>query len=356
MPNAEIREALRLIGSAPSFSAMLEQVSQLAALDKPVLIVGERGTGKELVASRVHYLSMRWEQQYNTLNCGALSDSLIESELFGHEAGAFTGAVKRHQGLFERSDGGTLFMDELATTSARVQEQLLRVIEYGEFQRIGGRETLHSDLRLIAATNEDLPTLAEQGKFRYDLLDRLSFDVVTLPPLRARQEDIPELAEHFANGMSRELGREFFAGFAPEAIDNMLNHYWPGNVRQLKNTVERSVYRHTDVDTPVSEIVFDPFESPYRPSATPASTETQTTGDTAEHMPIATEHSPRSKPCEAITLSANFNLRDHLEQRERDHIASALAQEKFNQRRAADLLGLSYHQLRASLRKFPDLV
>ena len=343
MENTETRDALRLIGSAPSFSSMLEHVSLAATLNKPLLIVGERGTGKELVASRVHYLSGRWEQQYNTLNCGALSDSLIESELFGHEAGAFTGANKRHAGLFERSHGGTLFMDELATTSARVQEQLLRVIEYGEFQRIGGSETLHTDLRLVAATNEDLPSLARSGKFRHDLLDRLSFDVITLPPLRERLEDIPLLAEHFANGMSRELEREFFAGFADEVMDKMLEYQWPGNVRELKNTVERSVYRHQQTDEVLSEIVFDPFDSPYRPLAA-----RQDAIDEGEPAPADTPPKPP-------ILSAGFKLRDHLEEQERNYIAQALEMEKHNQRKAAERLGLSYHQIRASLRKFPEL-
>src|SRR5690606_34031380 len=148
--------------------------SQVAPLDKPVLIIGERGTGKELIAARLHFLSQRWEQTYLKMNCAALNENLLESELFGHEAGAFTGASKRHEGRFERADGGTLFIDELATTSAMVQEKLLRVIEYGEFERVGGNRPVKVDTRLVAATNEDLPTLAEQGKFRADLLDRLA--------------------------------------------------------------------------------------------------------------------------------------------------------------------------------------
>ena len=152
-----------------------------------MLIAGERGTGKELIAARLHFLSNRWEGEYVKMNCAAISDSLLETELFGHEAGAFTGATKTHKGRFERAHGGTLFLDELATTSALVQEKLLRIIEYGEYERVGGNRTLHCDVRLIAATNEDLPALADRGQFRLDLLDRLAFDVLTLPPLRERQ-------------------------------------------------------------------------------------------------------------------------------------------------------------------------
>ena len=176
-----------LIGQSNSFLEVLDQVSQIAPLNKPVLIIGERGTGKELIAARLHYLSKRWQQSYIKMNCAALNDNLLESELFGHESGAFTGANKRHLGRFEQANQGTLFLDEIANTSVLTQEKLLRVIEYGEFERVGGAKTIHTDVRLVAATNEDLPTLAKKGKFRADLLDRLAFDVITLPPLRERQ-------------------------------------------------------------------------------------------------------------------------------------------------------------------------
>ncbi|WP_373854686.1 sigma 54-interacting transcriptional regulator, partial [Lonsdalea populi] len=183
---------------------MLEQVSQLAQLNKPVLVIGERGTGKELIASRLHYLSPRWQGPFISLNCAALNENLLDSELFGHEAGAFTGAQKRHLGRFERADSGTLFLDELATAPMLVQEKLLRVIEYGVLERVGGGQSLQVDVRLVCATNDDLPALAAQGKFRADLLDRLAFDVVQLPPLRQRQQDIMLLADHFAVQMCRE--------------------------------------------------------------------------------------------------------------------------------------------------------
>ncbi len=170
-----------LLGEANSFLEVLEQVSRLAPLDKPVLVIGERGTGKELIANRLHYLSSRWQGPFISLNCAALNDNLLDSELFGHEAGAFTGASKRHPGRFERADGGTLFLDELATAPMLVQEKLLRVIEYGELERVGGSQPLQVNVRLVCATNADLPQMVEEGHFRADLLDRLAFDVVQLP-------------------------------------------------------------------------------------------------------------------------------------------------------------------------------
>ena len=219
-----------LVGEAPAFRAMLAQVSQLAPLDRPVLVVGERGTGKELIAARLTYLSPRWDKPFLTVNCAALAESLLDSELFGHEAGAFTGAVRRRASRFELADGGTLFLDEIAAASHAVQEKVLRVIEYGTFERVGGNEPLAVDVRLIAAANADLPALAEAGRFRSDLLDRLAFDVVTMPPLRARAEDIPLLAEHFARAMTRNLGRGAFAGFTQAAMARLEAHSWPGTI------------------------------------------------------------------------------------------------------------------------------
>ncbi len=347
-PAEDARSATRLIGAAPSFSAMLQHVSTVAPLNKPVLVVGERGTGKELVASRIHYLSSRWDKHFETLNCAAINDSLMESELFGHEAGAFTGASKRHSGRFERSHGGSLFMDELATTSQRVQQQLLRVIEYGEFQRLGGNEVLRSDVRLIAATNEDLPSLAKAGKFRFDLLDRLSFDVVTLPPLRERHDDILLLAEHFATGMSRELGLDYFAGFSQHAEQQLQEYNWPGNVRELKNVIERSVYRNEQTDDALDQIVFDPFASPYRPRQRVAQ---EDNGD--EFSKPSQTHSPAH---DAARGAIPGDLRAHLDDVEKQCIATALKQSRYNQKKAAESLGLSYHQIRASLRKFPELL
>jgi psp operon transcriptional activator len=341
-------EPERLLGESPAFLQILEEVSQVAPLEKPVLIVGERGTGKELIAARLHFLSDRWEGEYVKMNCAAINDSLLETELFGHEAGAFTGATKAHKGRFERAHGGTLFLDELATTSALVQEKLLRVIEYGEYERVGGNRTLFCDVRLIAATNEDLPALAEQGKFRHDLLDRLAFDVITLPPLRQREGDILVLAEHFAVSMAQELGRELFPGFSPEAREKLENYAWPGNVRELKNVVERCVYRH-DEDTPVEEIVFDPFESPFRLSE-PTDQARTATGPDGSSDPA--DGSAPASPAAEGPVSFPIDLKQTVQNYEIDLIEKALVEAKHNQRKAAEMLEVTYHQLRGYLKKY----
>ncbi|MBG0751696.1 MULTISPECIES: phage shock protein operon transcriptional activator [Pectobacterium] len=320
-----LQEKENLLGEANSFLEVLEQVSQLAQLNKPVLVIGERGTGKELIASRLHYLSHRWQGPFVSLNCAALNENLLDSELFGHEAGAFTGAQKRHLGRFERADGGTLFLDELATAPMLVQEKLLRVIEYGMLERVGGRDQLQVDVRLVCATNDDLPALAASGKFRADLLDRLAFDVVQLPPLRERQQDIMLLADHFAIQMCRELHLPLFPGFTPAARQTLLNYGWPGNIRELKNVVERSVYRHGDSEQLLDAIILNPFRR------TPAVQEkTQTTSGQPD-LPL--------------------DMKQWLLEQEKSLIDRALTQAKFNQRKAAELLGLTYHQLRGLLKK-----
>lgn len=328
-----------LVGGSPLLMDVIDQVSSLAPLSKPVLILGERGTGKELIAERLHFLSRRWDEAFLKLNCAAMSDSLLESELFGHEAGAFTGATKRHQGRFERADGGTLFLDELATCSLRVQEKLLRVIEYGEFERLGGQQTLRVDVRLIAATNEDIPRLAEQGEFRADLLDRLAFDVVNLPPLRYRKDDIAELAEHFATGMCLELDRAYFPGFSGQALEQLEAYDWPGNIRELKNVVERSVYRSGDHEAPVDSVLINPFQTPWRDAGgSPNQTEAKSLVETAvETMPVR--------------LSGAESLPERMRVLERQALEEALAQHHFNQSQTAEALGLTYHQLRSYLRK-----
>jgi len=325
------RPTQQIIGEAPVFMEMLEHVSRAAPLDKPVLVVGERGTGKELISSRLHYLSDRWEQTVVKVNSAALTESILESELFGHEAGAFTGAARTHVGHFERADGGTLVLDELATISLRMQEKILRVIEYGEMQRVGGSETLQVDVRIVGSTNSDLQALAARGKFRDDLLDRLAFDVITVPPLRERLEDVLPLAHAFAVNMVSELRRSYFPGFSPRASSALLRHPWPGNVRELKNSVERSVYRSDDPEKPIARIAFDPFDSPFKlagPKKEPART-----------LPVQ----------RAPLLPAD--LKQRLIETERDFLQAALEKARYNQRRAADLLGLSYHQLRGKLRK-----
>lgn len=347
-----------LIGQANSFLEVLEQISQVAPLNKPVLVIGERGTGKELVAARLHFLSKRWEQNYVKLNCAALSDSLLESELFGYEAGAFTGASKRREGRFEYAHEGSLFLDELANTSPLIQEKLLRVIEYGEFERVGGTRTVKVDVRLIAATNEDLPTLAERGEFRADLLDRLAFDVITIPPLRERSADIMVLAEHFAINMARELGLELFQGFSKKAKDLLLEYDWPGNIRELKNVVERAVYR-TPEGLPVHEIILDPFESKFRPTQRiKAPARPSVVSGHAENAVTTTASASDSSNSTQTpaSMSAQHSFPIDLKQAAQDYeiemIQAALKDAQFNQKKTAEKLSLTYHQLRGYLKKY----
>ena len=328
-------QVVQIIGEAPAFLATLEHVSRAAPVSRPVLVVGERGTGKELIAGRLHYLSERWEQPLVKVNCAALTESILESELFGHEAGAFTGASRQHLGHFERADGGTLILDELGTVSMRVQEKILRVIEYGEFERVGGSETLEVDVRVVAATNEDLQSRVAAGTFRADLLDRLAFDVITVPPLRERRDDILPLAHAFAVNICAELKRSHFPGFSSRAASTLLHQSWPGNVRELKNAVERSVYRSRDPEAAVDDIVFDPFDSPYRLRD--------------ERSAAAPPRTSRGVAREQPALPADLDTeRDKFERR---YVLAALGQSNYNQKVAAGLLGLSYHQFRSRMKK-----
>ena len=340
-----------LIGEASCFLEIIEQVSLLAPIDKPALVVGERGTGKELIAARLHFLSYRWEQPFIKLNCAAINENLLETELFGHESGAFTGANKRNLGRFELAHNGTLFLDEIGNSSLSVQEKLLRVIEYGEFERVGGNKTIKVDVRLVAATNENLPELAEQGKFRADLLDRLAFDVVTIPPLRARIEDIQILAEHFALAMTKELERDYFPGFSRNAINELISYDWPGNVRELKNVVERNIYKSAP-DQIIDEVEFDPFSSPFQLSGErfkkPKRKEER--HETETNVSNETTNEDTVQPTEHLEFPIDFKQK--MVDTEISIINSALESSQFNQKKCAELLGLTYHQLRGYLKKY----
>ncbi|KQT33797.1 AAA family ATPase [Sphingomonas sp. Leaf412] len=337
----------QVIGQSGAFLDALERASRAAALDRPVLVIGERGTGKELVAERLHRLSPRWDQPLVVMNCAALPETLIEAELFGHEAGAFTGATKARTGRFEEAHGGTLFLDELGTLSMGAQERLLRAVEYGEVARIGSSRPINVDVRIVAATNEHLPDKVEAHEFRADLLDRLSFEVVTLPPLRARRSDIPVLADHFGRRMAAELGWDGWPGFGPAAADAMLEYRWPGNVRELRNVVERAVYRW-ERGGAIDAIEFDPFQSPFRPgSGTPApSRPTSAAAPPAEEQEDTPVVACEEGPSDFKARVARF---------ERELLARSLAENRFNQRATAEVLGLSYDQLRHALRRH-DLI
>ena len=320
------------LGQSEAFLEFQEQLSRVAKINRPVLLVGERGTGKELAASRLHFLSNRWQGPLIALNCSALAPSLMESELFGYEKGAFTGAEHRRAGRFEASEGGTLFLDEIGTIPMEVQEKILRVVEYGAFERVGSSENIEVDVRIIGATNADLTALAAEGRFKQDLLDRLSFEVLFLPPLRERSGDILFLANHFAVRMAFELGWEDIPQFSDEAVAALEGYSWPGNVRELKNVVERAVYRSDS--SLITDIMFNPFRSPHGRHG-------------PEKEPVTMENDP---------FSTGYHINKPFNEAIRDLkiglLTRALRQSKYNQRKAARVLGLTYHQFRGLYRKY----
>jgi psp operon transcriptional activator len=333
-----MERSIQFVGQSGVFLDAVERTSRAAGLSRPVLVIGERGTGKELIAERLHQLSRRWAEPMITLNCAALPESLIEAELFGHEQGAFTGATRARAGRFEEADKGTLFLDELATLSMGAQERLLRAIEYGEVTRIGSSRPIQVDVRIVAATNEDLPRLAKEGRFRADLLDRLSFEVITLPPLRAREGDVAVLCDYFGRRMATELGWESWPGIDELAWKGLEEYPWPGNVRELRNVIERAVYRWDDWEEPVGHIVFDPFDSPWKPAAQVAPGKPE--------QPAA-PFTPSPSP----SLDAVADLRGAVDAHEKAIVENALARHRFNQRQTAKALGLSYDQLRHAMKK-----
>jgi psp operon transcriptional activator len=327
------------LGQSDAFLTFTEQLSRVARVDRPVLLIGERGSGKELAAAKLHYLSSRWEAPLVALNCAALAPALIEAELFGHERGAFTGAVQDRAGRFEAADGGTLMLDEIGLIPIEAQEKILRAVEYGSFERVGSSRPTSVDVRIIGATNADLPALARSGRFKEDLLDRLSFEVLHVPPLRERRDDILLLARHFAARMAAELGLASPPEFSRAAAAALLGHPWPGNVRELKNVVERAVYRAGD--GAIGEIVFDPFARTGRRDAGPA-------------LPVAppgASDRPAAADSAAADAAWSGSLHDAVARVEVAMLRRALAECRHHQRRAAERLGLTYHQFRGLYRK-----
>ncbi|MEO9469295.1 phage shock protein operon transcriptional activator [Parasphingorhabdus sp.] len=338
----------QFIGESGAFLDSVEKASRAAPLDRPVLVIGERGTGKELIAERLHRLSSRWDGPLITLNCAAMPETLIEAELFGHEAGAFTGATKSRVGRFEEADGGTLFLDELGTLSSAAQERLLRAVEYGEITRIGSSRPTRVDVRIVAATNADLPQMADEGKFRADLLDRLSFEVVTLPPLRYRDGDVPVLADYFGRRMAAELEWNSWPGFGRLASEALERHSWPGNVRELRNVIERAVYQWNDSERPVDHIVFDPFESPWKPVAAKPKVSPE---PAAFATPAASNEKPAEPEVSQPSYAAVDDMKEAVEAFEKRILENALAKSRYNQRQTAKALNLTYDQLRHSLKR-----
>jgi len=315
------------LGESEAFLEFQSKLSKVAQVERSVLIIGERGSGKEIAASRIHFLSKRWEGPFVALNCAALTPSLIESELFGHEAGAYTGAGERRKGRFEEAHKGTLFLDEIGLIPLEVQEKILRVVEYGKFERVGSSKPVEVDVRIVGATNADLAELSRQEKFKKDLLDRLSFEVLFIPPLRYREQDILLLAHYFANRMAMELGIRKAVGFSEKVTRQLLDYQWPGNVRELKNVIERAVY--TSEKYPIEEIKINPFANPYKDSViTPIQGEEKELADFKQAC---------------LDLELQF-------------LKQALEEAKFNQKKAAQLLNVTYDQFRGLYRKHKDVL
>ncbi|GAB6057327.1 phage shock protein operon transcriptional activator [Desulfonatronum parangueonense] len=326
------------LGGSDAFLSFQEQLGAVARVDRPVIIIGERGSGKELAAVRLHYHSRRWQAPLVTVNCAALSEALLESELFGHEPGAFTGAVRLRQGRFESAHQGTLFLDEIGTMSLTMQEKILRVVEYQVVERLGGNRPIEVDVRIIAATNANLKAMAEDGRFKSDLLDRLAFEVLHVPPLREREGDVLLLAEHFASRMAVELGLGNPPRFSKAMTELLVSYSWPGNVRELKSVVERAVFRSQGSEV-IKEVVIDPFSWDGRERNI-----TSPMTSVAEQPDDASRAAGDEIP-ESLTLS------DALADLERRYLEHALRQARFNQRKAAEILGLRYHQFRGLYRK-----
>lgn len=371
------------LGESEVFLDFQRQLSRAATVDRSVLVVGERGSGKEIAASRLHYLSPRWQKNLVTVNCAALPPSLIETELFGYEQGAFTGAQKTRKGRFEEAEGGTLFLDEIGLIPLEVQEKILRVVEYGTYERVGSSVTHEANVRIVGATNADLPKLCAEGKFKEDLLDRLSFEVLFLPPLRERGDDILLLANYFAAKMAMECGWEDLPVLSDTVCDQLMHYSWPGNVRELKNLIERAVYRS---DTPlIDRVDFNPFANPY--SSCPATTSSKTLAESSEatrremaeadaekdsvwsfenetsssNLPtvVGGSHTAMEKATavsetaglESLPLDKYEQAKEHLDL---IFLRRALAVANDVQREAAKLLNLTYDQFRGLYRKFKD--
>ena len=335
------------IGESEVFLDFLQHIADAAKVDRSVLVIGERGSGKELAASRLHYLSRRWQKNLVTVNCAALAPTLIESELFGYEQGAFTGANKTRKGRFEEAQGGTLFLDEIGNIPMQVQEKILRVVEYGTYERVGSSVTHEADVRIIGATNADLRQMCKEGKFKEDLLDRLSFEVIFVPPLRERGEDILLLANYFGQRMAMECGRTDIPVFTEEVQKRLLTYSWPGNVRELKNAIERAVYKSKgDI---VSQIQLDPFENPFTSADSGNDVSNSYNELKNEYILSKTDHGRQKElSFDDLPLDCLDQTKDALEA---SFVQRALKKANGNQRQAANLMKITYDQFRGLYRK-----
>jgi two-component system, NtrC family, response regulator PilR len=319
-----------IVGRSGPMLDVFRLVETVCRTNSTILISGESGTGKELVARAIHTQSLRRDHPFVAVNCGALPETLLESELFGHVRGAFTGADSNKKGLIEVADKGTIFLDEIGEMSPTMQVKLLRVLQERKYRRVGGTEEVAASIRVIAATNRDLAAMVGDGKFREDLFYRLNVIPIRLPTLRERIDDVPLIAEHFLGKYTREMGKAI-GGFSGGAVERLKSYPWPGNVRELENVVERAVALETN-----DQIQAD------------------TLGDHLRDGRPATPLTGRRRDdvSDEVLPAAGFNLEHHLQEIERSHVERALRQATGVQVRAAELLGLSFRQFRYLVKKY----
>jgi two-component system response regulator PilR (NtrC family) len=318
-----------IIGRSPVMVDVYRLVETVCRTTSTVLISGESGTGKELVANAIHQLSLRTDRPFVAVNCGAMPEALLESELFGHVRGAFTGADKDKKGLIEAADGGTVFLDEIGEMTAPMQVKLLRVLQERKYRRVGGTDESSANIRVIAATNRDLPKMVADGKFREDLFYRLNVIPLRMPALRARPDDIPLIADHFLAKYTREMGKTI-EGFAPEAAAALKAYQWPGNVRELENVIERAVALESQ---PRVQLATLPENLRSGRPTTPVGAASAADDDLNDAGP-------------------GFSLERHLQDIERSHLERALERSGGVQTKAADVLGLSFRQFRYLAKKY----
>jgi two-component system response regulator PilR (NtrC family) len=312
-----------IIGRSESMLAVFKMIETVAKTNSTILLTGESGTGKGLVAQAIHFHSLRRDKPMVSLNCGAMPETLLESELFGHMRGAFTGADSNKKGLLEVAERGTIFLDEIGEMSPVMQVKLLRVLQERRFRRVGGLEELQADIRVIAATNQDLTKAVAEGRFREDLYYRINVIPIALPPLRERREDIPLLADHFLAKYNEQMGKQI-TGLSHAALELLKRHDWPGNIRELENVVERAVALEAT------------------PAILPDSLPPNVRGDSAR---------PTVAPAETFPATG-FDLEAHVKEIERGYIAEALKRAGGVQVKAAELLGMSFRSFRYYVKKY----
>jgi two-component system response regulator PilR (NtrC family) len=316
-----------IIGRSESMLDVFKMIETVARTNSTILLTGESGTGKGLVAQAIHFHSLRRERPVVAVNCGALPEALLESELFGHMRGSFTGADTNKKGLVEVAERGTVFLDEIGEMSAVMQVKLLRVLQERKFRRVGGLEEMQADIRVIAATNQDLSKLVAEGRFREDLFYRINVIPIHLPPLRERREDIPLLAEHFLTKYSEQMEKAV-TGVSHDALELMMRYDWPGNIRELENTIERAVALEST------------------PTVLPDSLPPSVRGGDASRT-VATGQPPAD-----VLPASGFDLEAHVKDIERGYIAEALKRADGVQVKAAELLGMSFRSFRYYVKKY----